>query len=219
MEKDQIIGTHAGFELSCRPGVGPWRMLRLRSLMWPRGPTRKKNHWFNWHLEDRRLGENLDYQRFDVNYPEVLQWVRTAVVEWMEVFGPPTLARQDWLRSGLTPKRVVKLLSVDAVDNTAVVAPLVWMPDVEGKKWWYFSVGTKGVDEAYRVDRIDVSPDRKRGEEIRASLIMAFAMCRPPWVLHDCDDELFAARLAEKLWPSAYATGLRTSIEQERMSG
>jgi hypothetical protein len=41
-------------------------------------------------------------------------------------------------------------------------------------------------------------------------------VAHPPCVLHDFDDELRLAKLAEILWPCAKITGIRQSIEAER---
>lgn len=93
-----------------------------------------------------------------------------------------------------------------------LIGPVVWQPKDDGR-FWYFVVATGDGDGAH-FDQLG-SPERHLAEELRAALILALIEERGV-VLHDTDDELTMARLAQALWPSEKTSRVRAGIEAEQ---
>jgi hypothetical protein len=102
---------------------------------------------------------------------------------------------------------------IDSIDHTLVFGPVVTNPLTEG---WYFTISSAGK-EGFRVDQI-VTADADFDMAIawRNAIKMALMINRRPLVVHDCDDELYMARLCETLWPGEKITALRKALEAER---
>ena len=113
---------------------------------------------------------------------------------------------------GSSFKEFVDLCLADRADNHVVVGPLCWHPNDSGGKDWYVIVATSGVEHGFRHDQIIV-PDGDPSH--RSALFLELYQCRP-LVIHDCDDELYMARLCEILWPCERVTDLRKAIKRER---
>ena len=97
-------------------------------------------------------------------------------------------------------------------DIHVVVGPFCWQPNASGGKDWYVIVATSGAEDGFRHDQI-VVPD---GDPSYRAAVLRELCQRRPLVIHDCDDELYMARLCETLWPSERITDLRKAIERER---
>ena len=113
---------------------------------------------------------------------------------------------------GSSFKEFVDLCLADRADNHVVVGPLCWHPNDSGGKDWYVIVATSGAEDGFRHDQI-VVPD---GDPSYRAAVLRELCQRRPLVIHDCDDELYMARLCETLWPSERITDLRKAIERER---
>ena len=97
-------------------------------------------------------------------------------------------------------------------DGAVVISPAVWRPiDGTASKRWYFVAATADQNKQYRADRIEITD-----EADRASVIAALVAGQPSITLHDCDDELYFARICEALWPGEDIADLRKQIEIER---
>jgi hypothetical protein len=103
----------------------------------------------------------------------------------------------------------------DVIEPVVVIGPVVWQPDPDrnGKRRWYFNVSSAGP-EGFRTDQLGAE-DAALADEMRAVFAMALVR-RRPIVMHDCDDELYMARLCETLWPGPKIQRLRADIERER---
>lgn len=113
-------------------------------------------------------------------------------------------------------REVIDYLLANATDSQIVFGPIVWQPKPEGEgRRWYFMIATCGPD-GFRCDSISADDSVQLVEDMRFSLMLA--MVAPGRVLHDTDDELYAARLCETLWPGERITALRKTIERERAS-
>lgn len=94
-----------------------------------------------------------------------------------------------------------------------LIGPVVWrLPENSDTRQWYLIVGS-GCGADFWVVRIDC-PDKALAERCRASLYPELIR-RRPCVVHDCDDELAMACLAEAIWPSPETAGIRRRVEAE----
>jgi hypothetical protein len=97
-----------------------------------------------------------------------------------------------------------------------VVCPVTWHPNDDGKglRRWYFHVAYSKRGEGFYVEAVQ-SLERELVEAFRNGLLMSL-MQRHPIVIHDCPDELFAARLCASLWPCDRTRELLDGIENKR---
>jgi hypothetical protein len=110
-----------------------------------------------------------------------------------------------------------------ALENTdsphVVVSPVVWLPNPDGTKRWSFYVCSSEKGRGYRSFGIQAE-DKDTADAARASVYFALMQVgigrKGGFILHDCDDELAATKLCEKLWPGERITELRRDIERER---
>jgi hypothetical protein len=101
-------------------------------------------------------------------------------------------------------------------DINVVVTPIVHRPDEGGEREYYFTIATCDEKKEFRCDKIELKIDtEEKREAMRSSVIMEF-LHRKPILVHDTDDELYAAWLCETLWPGERISGVRKGIEQER---
>lgn len=113
-------------------------------------------------------------------------------------------------------QQIVLHVTQNIDDNNIVIGPLVWRLSDDGKKQWYFAVSASEKGRGFRTDAIDIGPGIDP-HEARQSTILDFARHRnPALAIHDTDDELYAIRLCESLWPGERVTRLRQAIEAER---
>lgn len=117
------------------------------------------------------------------------------------------------MEKSYTPEEVVTHALEGAIDRQVVLSPLVWQPGKRGSKVWYFTISTSGAD-GWRSDMILTGADQESGEFDRRRIVEFIE--RRPFVIHNCDDELYAARLCETLWPGKRITAVREEIEAER---
>lgn len=104
-----------------------------------------------------------------------------------------------------------------SADRTLLFGPVAWRPsDGTSAKQWYFVVVGCNRTGGLRVDQLNVE-DEAETVALRAGVMAALIEHRP-CVMHDFDDELAMARMAEAAWPGAKITRLREQIEAERMS-
>jgi hypothetical protein len=132
-----------------------------------------------------------------------------------------------------TVSAVVNAILKDADDIQVVLSPMVWHPSDNGKRWSFFaSVSKQGEWHSMQIIDNDYEPpiDMNSGLAAAADCVLEFRttdarsivkgalLTRKPLVVHDCDDELYAARLCETIWPGERITRVRQSIERERAS-
>ena len=104
-----------------------------------------------------------------------------------------------------------------SADRTLLFGPVAWRPSdgTSAKQWYFVVVGCDRKGETYHdVLHAECEAD---AVENRAGVMAALIEHRP-CVMHDFDDELALARMAEAAWPGAKITRLRQQIEAERMS-
>jgi hypothetical protein len=107
-----------------------------------------------------------------------------------------------------------------ASDNQIVVGPLVWQPtDGATSKIWYFVLSTCEQKRGWRCDQIRIATgDEEDRELIRARVITELAG-RKGLVIHNVDnDEVYAARLCEALWPGERISRVRREVEADYAS-
>jgi hypothetical protein len=102
-----------------------------------------------------------------------------------------------------------------SVDRTLLVGPVAWQPSdgPSALEWFFIVVGCDWTGEM-RHDELFAETEADT-VALRADVMAALA-ARPPCVLHDFDDELEMAKVAEANWPCAKITGIRQAIEAER---
>jgi hypothetical protein len=103
----------------------------------------------------------------------------------------------------------------DSTDLTLLFGPVVWRPSdgTSARQWYFIVVGCDRRGEA-RHDYLGAETEAD-AVTLRAG-VKAALVSRPPCVMHDFDDELGMAKLAEILWPCAKMTRIREQIEAER---
>ncbi len=120
-------------------------------------------------------------------------------------------------------KSVFRISTEAAVDRVidgagevpdVIIGPIVWQPDQHGKRCWYFIVVASSGRDGFRVNQI-VADNQRSAVEMRSAFMRALVR-RRPIVVHDCDDELYAARMAEAIWPCAKTRDIVAGIEAER---
>lgn len=94
-------------------------------------------------------------------------------------------------------------------DINVIVGPMSYRDGVH-----YFIVATSEHGE-FCCDQIVVDSADDRSELIAVLASRHIDRKHPPLVIHDCDCELYMARLCETLWPGERITALRKSIEDE----
>ena len=109
---------------------------------------------------------------------------------------------------------------LDNIDSPCVVvAPVVWLPNPDGSKRWLFYICSSEAGRGYRSHGIECQ-DQETADAVRSSVYFALMQAgigRPGGlILHDCDDELGATKLCEKLWPGERIAELRKKLEAER---
>lgn len=95
---------------------------------------------------------------------------------------------------------------IDARSKHIIVGPGLWVPSdgTESKAHFFILViGPEHLraDEDPSITRVQV--DDRFKDVFRAGVIKAFCSATTPLVIHDCDDELYMARLAYSIWPTA----------------
>jgi hypothetical protein len=109
---------------------------------------------------------------------------------------------------------VVDSILKDTDDINVVLTPMVWHPSKNGKAWSFTaSVSKHGEWHAIKIEDHDYEPPGDARSMVQVALTS-----REPIVVHDCDDELYAAKLCERLWPGERITKVRQSIERERQA-
>jgi hypothetical protein len=109
-----------------------------------------------------------------------------------------------------TPERFVDYILSDTDSLHVVVGPVVWHDSNPTEK--YFIIATSEAGRGFRCDRLSIADDGDR------LAVLAALFQRRPLVIHDCDDELYMARLCETLWPGERISKLRATLEAERAS-
>jgi hypothetical protein len=109
---------------------------------------------------------------------------------------------------------VVDAILKDNDDITVILSPMVWHPSKSGKQWSFTaSVSKHGEWHSMQIISSDYEPPG-----LARSMVQAELLTRKPLVVHDCDDELYAARLCETIWPGERVTNVRKAIERERQA-
>jgi hypothetical protein len=108
----------------------------------------------------------------------------------------------------------VDYVTRNLADNILVIGPTVLTENKAGKKEWYFVVSGCDKDRGFRSDTI-VAGNGLDKDKLRAGFILKLIGKRR-LMIHDTDDELYAIRLCETLWPCEKTTRIRKAIEAER---
>jgi hypothetical protein len=104
-----------------------------------------------------------------------------------------------------------------SIDRMLLFGPVVWLPSdgTSARQWCFIVVGCDRTGET-RHDQLNAETESDT-LAFRAGVMAALIELRS-CVMHDFDDELAMARMAEAAWPGAKVTRLRQQIEAERMS-
>jgi hypothetical protein len=94
--------------------------------------------------------------------------------------------------------------------DTALLGPVVLDEDDRP----YFTALTGRIDGTAHIDGL-FAPSRNGAETLRSEVFGAVLRFCRPIVVHDFDDELEMAKLAEVLWPEKFAP-IRRAVEEER---
>ncbi len=117
--------------------------------------------------------------------------------------------------TAFTMEKAVDYILRDTNDINVVVGPTCWRPsDGMAARVWYFVVSTSECGRGWRCDQLVIPPSSDK-VAFRAEFLLELVR-RKPLVIHDTDDELYAARLCETLWPGERITRIRKTIEAER---
>lgn len=118
----------------------------------------------------------------------------------------------------IQPEIVAELagdLLTHAHDRQIVLGPVAWIKS-EGETIWYFHAITGPEFQTHSVELEDGSKDEATA--YRNAVVLAIARNQQGGILiHDCDDELYAIRLCEALWPGEEVSRIRAAVEKERV--
>ena len=127
--------------------------------------------------------------------------------------------------SGTSMLEVCKITVSKLADNQLVIGPICWKPsDGTVSKNWYFTISGCTAKKCWWTEMVAFPPDwqdinlmKVMRADFAINLVAEGTRLSRALILHDCDDELYAIRLCELLWPGDRVRKVRQEIERERV--